>query len=318
VSGTPALNVTATDKGGGVYQEALAIDGVEQPRQIVDDNGGACRPPFVHQVPCKLTATGELSFDTTTLPDGQHTIALVVYDATGTNSVTYGPVPVDVDNVPDPEPAAGGPTTGSEIGPARQPTARLVAIRRPTQQSFAREGRVKGRLVDSDGKPIADATLDVYATNNVPNAPERLIGQATTKADGTFAFVIPKGPSRKISVRDPRTGAAWNFVVAVPAPIKLIASRPRLKNGQKLMLTAYLSGEHVPRRSAAVAFQVLIGHQWRTFATRNIGAKGTARVGHRFKVTYQRLTYRFRAVVVGRRAFPFANATSNQAAVQVN
>ena len=48
----------------------------------------------------------------------------------------------------------------------------------------------------------------------------------------------------------------------------------------KEMLTAYLGGAQVPPRSAAVAFQVLIGHQWRTFATRNIGARGIVRQAH--------------------------------------
>ncbi|MDQ1698263.1 MAG: hypothetical protein QOG34_126 [Frankiaceae bacterium] len=318
VRGNQSVAFTAEDVGGGVYQAALVIDGREQPRQIVDANGGSCRAPFVHQVPCKLTAaSGSLSLDTTTLADGHHDVSVVVYDATGTNNVTFGPVPIEVDNVPDPGgnglAATGG--SGAKLGP--RPNARLVGIGRPTRQAFGRRGVARGKLVDGDGKAIGGAGLDVYATDDVPNARERLIGHATTGPDGAFRFVIPKGPSRHISVRFAE-GVAWTFDIVVPAPIKLVASRPRLKNGQKLVLTSYLSGIHVPARSAAVAFQVLIGHQWRTFATRNVGRTGLARVGHRFRVTYQRLTYRFRAVIVGRRNFPFANATSPGVAVRVN
>ena len=315
VTGVQSVNFAATDSGGGVYQAALLVDGVEQPRQIVDDNNGWCRPPFAHQVPCKTSASGQLSFDTTTLSDGQHTFGVVVYDATGTNNITFGPVPVEVDNVPDSATTASG--SGAE-SPSKASAARLVAISRPDRQPFAKSGVAKGKLVDDEGKPIGGAVVDIYSSVDVPNAPVQLVGQATTKADGTFGFAIPKGPSRRFTVKDRKTGATWNFTVTVPAPIKLNASRAQLKNGKKLMLTAYMAGERVPAKSAAVAFQVLIGHQWRTFATRNIGASGSARVGHRFKVTFQRLTYRFRAVVVGRSAFPFGNATSPHVDVIVN
>ena len=306
---------TAADQGGGVYEAALVVDGVEQPRTTVDTNGGACAKPFVKAVPCKLQADGSLSLDTSKLDDGPHNVSVVVYDATDTNSVAFGPVPVEVDNVPDP------PTTGSGAqggGQVAQPTAKLVAISRPTRLSFARAGSARGKLVDEQGQPIGSSVLDIYESVDVPNAPVHLVGQTTTGADGTFRFAIAKGPSRRFTVRDRNTGATWTFTVTVPAPLRLSASRKHLDNGQKLMLTAYLAGEKVPAKSAAVAFQVLIGHQWRTFATRDIRADGSTRVSHRFKVTFQRLTYRFRAVVVGRKPFPFANATSNQATVQVN
>lgn len=314
--GTVTTAFTAADQGGGIYMAALIVDGVEQPRTTIDANGGACAEPFVMTVPCKLQVDGSLSLDTTTLNDGPHNISVVVFDVTKTNSATFGPVPVEVDNVPDPPTGGSGQGGGDLVQP--QTTAKVVAVSRPSRMSFARAGLAKGRLVDDQGRPIGGSTLDVYFTIDVPNAPVQLVGQTITKADGTFAFAIAKGPSRRFTVKDRATGATWTFTVAVPAPLKLAASRRRLDNGQKLMLTAYLAGESVPAKSAAVAFQVLIGHQWRTFATRDLDGSGTARVGHRFKVTYQRLTYRFRAVVVGRRPFPFANATSNQAAVQVN
>jgi hypothetical protein len=320
--GTQSVGFHATDEGGGVYQTALVVDGVEQPRQPLDANGGECRPPFVHPVPCKTDIQGTLALDSTTLDDGTHNLSLVVYDATGSNRVTFGPVAVEVDNVPEPTQAAGtGPPAGASTQTAAP--ARILGTgrfaRKSIRQPATRSAVARGRVVDSSGRPLAGATLSVFAQAVGSN--EQLLGTARTADDGTFSFVVPKGPSRTITVRYAGrdvSSAAWKFRLVVPAPLRLDASRHKLKNGGRLVLTAYLAGTRVPARSAAVAFQVLIGHQWRTFATRNIGADGKARIGHRFRVTYQRLTYRFRAVIVGRKAFPFANANSRAVAVQVN
>ena len=55
-------------------------------------------PPFTGAVPCKPSASGTLSFNTAALPDGSHAFRLVITDATGTNSASYGPVQVRTQN----------------------------------------------------------------------------------------------------------------------------------------------------------------------------------------------------------------------------
>jgi hypothetical protein len=102
-----------------------------------------------------------------------------------------------------------------------------------------------------------------------------------------------------------------------PAPLALLASRTRLRNGQSLSLSARLPVA-VPAGTARVAFQVLIAGRWRTFAVRPMGAGGRARVRHRFHATFRRLRYRFRAVIRGDRRFPFAAGRSRAVSVLVN
>ena len=90
-------------------------------------------------------------------------------------------------------------------------------------------------------------------------------------------------------------------VAAGPRPprrprVVLRAGRPRLRNGETLVLVA-----HVPlaARDRDVAFEVRVGGRWRAFALRRPGADGRARVTHRLRRTYRRLRYAFRAVVRG-------------------
>ena len=74
LTGVRSVSYSASDAGGGLYQaDARWSTGAPASTQLVDDNGGRCRQPFLSPVPCKNSASGTLSFDTAALPDGQHT-----------------------------------------------------------------------------------------------------------------------------------------------------------------------------------------------------------------------------------------------------
>jgi hypothetical protein len=86
------IGFDAADAGGGVYRSILEIDGVEATRAVVDGNDGRCGDvepdtadayEFAAPRPCPLTAAGSVEFDSATLTDGAHTIALRVEDAAG-------------------------------------------------------------------------------------------------------------------------------------------------------------------------------------------------------------------------------------------
>jgi hypothetical protein len=318
VDGERSVLVSASDVGGGVFTAALIVDGVERAAQVLDGNGGACSKPFVRAAPCSNSVLGTLRLDTTALAEGEHMVGVVVYDATEVNRATSPPVPIQVRGTP-------GTTSGSSNAlpvsntPTAQGPLRLLGRRFKhgrLRQRFGQTTTIRGRLVQAGGAPAARTSLKIFSALDVPGAEERAIGDAETDAAGRFVIEIPKGPSRRIVVR---SGAdSWTLRVRVPAPLRLLPSRQRLRNKQKLMLVAYLLGTDAPARSADVAFQVRIGDHWRTFATRPMGGDGRARIGHRFQVTYQRLTYRFRAIVVKRKSFPFATAVSPPVAVRVN
>ena len=321
VRGTRTVNVSASDVGGGVYRAALIVDGVEQAASVLDANGGACAKPFVNAVPCKSLALGTLALDTTQLTDGNHSVGVAVYDATEVNRAEYGPVAVTVDNatvrgsdVPGASGGTGGAASNHVAFTLRGRHFRRGTVRRRHGQPLG----VSGRLLGVDAAPIAGEVLRVFTARDTPGATYRQLTTVRTDTRGRFAFRLPAGPNRKVLVGSALLGEVGRFVVRVPAPVRLEPSRKRLSNKEQLVLSASLHRATAPARSATVAFQVRIGDQWRTFATRELNGRGRATIRHRFRVTFQRMTYRFRAVIVRRRNFPYDNAASAPVAVQVN
>lgn len=308
--GVIELPYDATDVGSGVFQAEVVVDGSAQPRQTVGD----CSLPFTKRVPCRTAVSGTLPLDTTVLSDGDHQVSLNVYDATGTNVATAGPATIRVANG---TPAAG---TGSSTAPAAPVVAGAKiadAGRRVLRRTVAKPAIAKGRLLDEQGQPVAGAALAVFTAKATPGGKEKWVAAGLTEADGSFRIVVPPGPSRRVSVRY-NGETLWRFAVRVPAPLGLSPSRAKLDNGDVLALTAYLAGGKAPKGSADVAFQVKIGRRWETFAKGTLDENGRALVRHRFTKTFYRLTYRFRAITLKRKRFPYENARSRVVSVQVN
>jgi hypothetical protein len=98
VRGAGALAIHATDDGGGVYRVALAVDGREVSRDVLDAAGGSCADvepanddphEFGTAQPCPLDVDGSVQFDTAALRDGSHTVRATVEDAGGNESVVF-------------------------------------------------------------------------------------------------------------------------------------------------------------------------------------------------------------------------------------
>ncbi|MFL5843662.1 MAG: hypothetical protein ACJ762_03145 [Solirubrobacteraceae bacterium] len=317
-SGMRSVIVAANDVGGGVFTAALVVDGVEREAHVVDGNDGACSKPFTAAVPCKSSVLGRFDVDTTQFSDGEHSVSVVVRDATEVNSTMSPAVLVRVANragITASSPNSSAAIDGSVGGRALKIAGRDFK-RGEIRQRFGRTSDLHGRLLTEAGQPAADQPLEIFAAPTTPDAALTRIGVSRSDGAGRFRVVLPAGPSRRIVVRS--GSGSWALRLTVSAPLRLAPSRSQLRNKQKLMLVAYLLGAKAPAGSADVAFQVRIGHQWRTFATRPITKEGRARIGHRFRVTYQSLTYRFRAIIVGRRTFPFANSVSPPVSVRVN
>jgi len=324
VSGTRSVTFTASDNGGGIYTAAFVVDGTQQPVTIVDRNGGACVEPFVTALPCKGTVEPTLELDTTKLPNGKHTIGIVVYDATGKNSVSSSPATVDVENAATspsaagPEPAtSGGPmdtggTASATAGSSAPPAARLSVLGRARRGRLScRYGRlvtIYGRVLGVDRRPRPGLTIEATSVRTGSR-----LATTVTNAQGRFRLAVRAMSSQDIVVH----GAGSNSMpirLLVRPPLLLSPSNRHVHNGQVLSLQA-----RTPVRGRAhIAFQVQIGKNWRTFAVTRLGGNGTATVEHRFTVTYTRLTYRFRALLVPGHHFPFSSTRSNSISVRVN
>ena len=70
------ITYNVSDTGSGVREVRLFVDGI-----LMETKASACSVNVL--VPCPLAASGTMTFDTTRLSEGEHTIALVAVDASG-------------------------------------------------------------------------------------------------------------------------------------------------------------------------------------------------------------------------------------------
>jgi hypothetical protein len=98
-----ALTFNATERGAGVQAVIVRADGRELVRQRVAE--GRCTEAlagvYLSAVPCPLSASPEITVDTTTLTEGDHALRFSVADAAGNETTVYDATKL-VDNVPPP------------------------------------------------------------------------------------------------------------------------------------------------------------------------------------------------------------------------
>ena len=324
-AGPQAITVSASDKGGGVRDAILEVDGREVVRSTLDDNGGRCREPFRTPVPCKLGASGTLTLDTTTLADGAHTLRVIVTDATGQNTAVWGPRAITTANAScNPQPlAAGPPALGAWLLPAGAATAKGGRPPRGAARAtvaYGRGARLEGRVVDAAGAGVAGAALCIISTSTIPGAGPADEGRVTTRPDGRFALDLAPGPSREIAVVDRLPGGAVVQRVAVRtrAGVALAAARRRLRTGQLMVLNGRLRGGPIPVGGVLVGVQARRGRGWQTFADVRTDAAGRFSVRHRLTRTVGVQRYVLRARVRAQAAYPYTDGHSGAVTVKVN
>ena len=109
-SGVESVSFSATDQGSGLYRGLVYVDGAPVYSEILDSNNGKCQDAvaggspyeFTVRVPCKLSKSALVNFDTRTISDHEHTLEVRVEDASGNQATVFGPNTIDVDNIPAP------------------------------------------------------------------------------------------------------------------------------------------------------------------------------------------------------------------------
>jgi hypothetical protein len=181
---------------------------------------------------------------------------------------------------------------------------------------------LRGRLVDAAGRPVAGAKVDVLAAVRRPGEKAQKLGTVTTDRTGAVTYRLRPGASSDVTFAYRPEGAAVDeatlgTTLYVRAGVRLARSRTKLRNGERMTLTARVLGRFVRPGATKVSFQVQIGRAWRTFATAAVDGRGVARIRHRFRFTTIPVTYRFRAVTTRTARFPYLPGSSNVAAVRV-
>jgi hypothetical protein len=302
--GTAELTLTATDSGGpGVYLVIVQIDGKTVYSGTPNNNGGKCVPVgksggalmFDYSQPCLASESVDLPINTTSLPNGQHTLKVLLQDAAGNSAVVYDGTISTKQSANSSLGAQPGPGTGGSLdaaagvanGTTASQTAQLrLGLKHRITRSYARRAlRVKGRLLDGQSHPIASAVVDILQqASGSPNM--SVIGHAHTRANGTFVAAVPGGPSRTIEVvyrafsTDAGYAAVASVVERVQAGVRLDVSPRRTGSEGAITLSGRVLGP-VPRQGVSVNLLVHYRGRWEPFRTPRTDATG------RFTVVYQ-------------------------------
>jgi hypothetical protein len=343
VAGTAELTLNAADPGGpGVYLVIVQIDGKTVYSGTPNSNGGKCAAVgatggalmFDYSQPCPASESVDLPINTTSLPNGQHTLKVSVQDAAGNSAVAYDgsistkqPSNDSLGALPGLGTAAGSSPASTPVGVANGATASHTARlslgvkRRITRPYAHRALRATGCLLDGQGHPIVGAALDVL--QQVSGSPSlAVIGHAKTRANGTFAAAVPGGPNRTIEIAyrafstDAGYAATAKIAEAVKAGVKLSVSPHRTGSEGTITLSGQVLGP-VPAEGVAVELLVHYRGRWEPFRVPQTDSRG------RFEVVYQFQGgighFPFRASVLGgQTGFPFAHGESRAVDVTTN
>ena len=332
VEGTAELTMTAGDPGGpGVYLVIVQVDGKTIYSGTPNTSGGKCVPVgssgaalmFDYSQPCPASESVDLPIHTTSLPNGQHTLKVIVQDAAGNSAVVYD------GSISTKQPASNslgtlpGPGTGSSQaataaapnGTTASRTARItLGLKRRITRTYARRAlRVSGRLLGSGGRPIAGAMLDVLEqVSGSPNL--SVIGHARTRANGTFIATVPGGPTRTIEIgyRAFSTDASYTAVATiaetVDAGVRLSVS-PRWTGSEGTITLGGTVLGPVPAGGVVVELLVHYRGRWEPFRAPRTDSRGHFHVVYQFEGGVGR--FPFKAMVFGGQGgFPFISGES--------
>jgi hypothetical protein len=326
LSGPQSVAFQAADKGGGIADAAVEVDGAVVADGTFGDPGGHCKIPYVYAVPCPLNASGSLTVDTAKLADGDHRLRLLLRDAGG-NVTPWGPITIRTHNAPPdtsciPEPAV------ADAGSLRL-TARTAAVgkrgkagkaRASLRVSYARKSEVIGLLRGADGQALPATSVCVVSRALGSDDPWQELARPTTGADGRFLLALATGPSREVAAIY-RVGAGavvGRGVVNVVPRVTVKAKRRSLRNGQVLKLTGRVSGGPIPRGGVLINLQAVVGGRWRGFADPfHTTAKGTFTFRYRFTRTGGVQHYKLRVRIPAQGGYPYATGTSKRLTVRV-
>jgi len=295
-AGATGIAVGATDAGGGVYRLGVEVDG--QIRSWINMAGAPCQAwpgterTFLSPKPCPSTVGGVQRISTADLPEGSHTVRVIVEDAAGNQTTAYGPVSKTISRTAAPGPADPGPENGTPaVGDANMKVSWEGRESATRSIRYDQQPVLRGQLTTKAGQPIKDAAVRVSITRTSRNSPPFERESLQTNSEGRFRWKMPKGSSSRTitlsyrrRVRDPQPVVSKTLKLQVTAGVRLKLSRRTVRRGQTVKLTGTVVGRPVPTGGKVVELQARnAGGKWITFRTVRARKSGAFKATYRFR-----------------------------------
>ena len=307
-NGSDPVTVTATDNAGVKRVEIVDVT-TGTPRIVgresydgenLTDKRTQCSFAFVHACP---NLPSEVIVPDS-LEAGRRTLKVRVTDAAD-NVVEQGPYSVDAIS-----PSNRGAFNGSSASDDGSMSARFTHSRKTRRTvGYNARARITGRLLNSSGRPISGARLDIMTRDLRQGARSVARGTATTGADGVYVATVRAGASRLVQVgwrsHVNDTRFQENAYVTLKARASARLSAPHHASlGHSVILSGRVRGT-VPARGVAVLFQGRgrNGH-YATFADGRANRHGSFRVRYHFRSGASRGHVRVPRQAAPRRGLP--------------
>jgi hypothetical protein len=333
-SGVVRFGFNAADVGAGVHRAIVEVDGVDALAVAVGDASPYCRDigpsaavnEFAAAQPCPLRIdAGTLDVDSAKLPQGRHSVRVLLEDAAGNRTAIFGPVVRSIAASGAIGPGSDPALRGAANGDGASDQARLSAhwgvrgSRTSLVSAFGRSHVVRGRLRAQDGAPISNAVIDVMSKTTAVNARELAKRNGPrTGSDGSWRLVLPRDVSSRdltfryrSHVNDTIPTATAAVRLRVRAGLRL-AIHPRVaRQGRAIRFAGRLLGGPLPRGGKQIVLVARAAHGgWVRFNVIRTERDGRFHTTYRFQQPGA-ATYRFRALSLAEAAYPYAAGGSN-------
>jgi hypothetical protein len=194
-SGILTVSYNASDRGGGVYRAVIKVDGnpsAVQPlggADCADANPADTEPyQFLVPVPCPGAVNGAVTkINYRTLPPGPHAVEIAVEDAAGNTTSVYATQFPKLN-------AENAPSTPQGIQRLLNAKIKVWFAKGRKTRFTSRYGQrvvTRGRLLDSAGKPVRGARIDVFHRLRSSGHRRLLKTGLKTRADGRITLILP-------------------------------------------------------------------------------------------------------------------------------
>ena len=325
LAASAALQVNASDVGGGVRELSLRVDGrvvqrVTGDGQCADIDGGSTGPyEYYRMQPCPLQRSVNMTLPLPEIADGaRHVVSVVATDAAGQEAVIASARVAQAPTVgllkgggllnPDLDVIGARALNGVNGGTGKAELSFVVRRGKRTRHVPRRviginaRQRIAGRLTNATGAPITSAR--VWRAVAIKDGLWQITGRPliTSRSGRVRGWLPARRPSRSVRlVYFPYSDTSQSVQsparrLSVRAATTMTTSRARARNGDSVRFSGRITSRPMPS-GKPVYVQAIVRGRWRTFGTTRASASGRWRFAYRFTATRRRTVYRFRAVI---------------------